>query len=233
MDRTVFAALLLVAPLSGCSGLDMVDPVWEIPPEDHLVVMPFKDPDFNDRWDSPRGHEIAQRTTEIMQRECEFGVRPYDEIYALYHAEDVNKLSPRDVAALCRADYVLVCDIEHFELMDPKSVNIRQGTARVKVRLFQVQRRTPEEEARAQQRNKERDEARRLAGMEPLVYDRGGEFLAKAERVVEVRFPSDFTHPGGDPFLAPDEVERGLIMSTARKVAKLYYTHPQEKIDRD
>ncbi len=232
MNRTILTALLLVAPLAGCSAND-VDPVWEIAPEDHLVVMPFKDPDFRDRWDSPRGHEAALRTTEVMQRECEFGVRPYEEIYGLYHAEDVSKLSPRDVAALCRADYVLVCDFEQLDLRDPKNINMTQGTARVKVRLFQVQRRTPEEEERAQQKNRERDEARRKAGMEPLAYDRGGEFIAKAERIVEAHYPSDFMHPGGDIFLDPNDVQQGLLLAAARKVAKLYYTHTAEKIDTD
>lgn len=230
MNRTVLAALLLVSPLAGCAS-DMVDPVYEIAPEDHLIVMPFKDPDFRDRWDSPRGHEAALRTTEILQRECEFGVRSYEEIYGLYHAEDVNKLSPRDVAALCRADYVLVCDFEQLDLRDPKNINMTQGTARVKVRLFQVQRRTPEQEERERQKSQERDEARRRAGMEPLEYDRGGEFLAKAERVVEAHFPSDFMHPGGDIFLDPDDVQQGLLLAAAKKVAKLYYTHAQEKIE--
>lgn len=230
MNRTVLAALLLAAPLAGCSAND-VDPVWEIAPEDHLVVMPFKDPDFRDRWDSPRGHEAALRTTEIMQRECEFGVRSYEEIYGLYHAEDVSKLSPRDVAALCRADYVLVCDFEQLDLKDPKNINMTQGTARVKVRLFQVQRRTPEEEERARKQNEERDEARRKAGMEPIAYDRGGEFLAKAERVVEAHYPSDFMHPGGDIFLDPEDVQQGLLLAAAKKVARLYYTHPAEKIE--
>lgn len=233
MNRTILAAILLASPLSGCGGFDMVDPVWEIEPEEHLVVMPFKDPDFKDRWDSPRGHDAAMRATEILQRECDFGVRPYEEVLGLFQAEDVTKLSPRDVAALCRSEYVLVCDFEQLDLRDPKNINMTQGTARVKVRLFQVERRSAEVEERERVKNEERNEALRRANMPPIEYDRGGRFIAKAERVVEVRYPNDFMHPGGDIFLKPDDVQQGLLLAAAKKVAKLYYPHAEEKFETD
>src|SRR5687767_8896214 len=139
MNRTAAAALLLVLPLlSGCFGLNHEDPVWEIDSEDALVVMPFKDPDFAGRWTSPRSHEAAMRTTEILQREAEFGVRPYEEVIGLYQAPEVEKLSPRQVANLCEAEYVLMCDFEELRLKDPLNVNMVQGSARVRCRLFQV-----------------------------------------------------------------------------------------------
>ncbi|MCO5168115.1 MAG: hypothetical protein M9894_17360 [Planctomycetes bacterium] len=234
MKRNLLAPILFALTLAGCTGAEIQDPVYEIPEDEFLVVMPFKDPDFPDRWDSnPRGHDAARLTTEVLQREADFGVRPYEDVLGLYLAEDVTKLSPRDVAALCKADYVLLCDFERLELRDPKNINMIQGTARVKARLFQVQRRTREEEEKERRRAEEQRQAREAAGMAPLDYDRGGRFIAKAEAVVEARFPSDFMHPGGDIFLDPDQVQEGLLRAVARKVAKLYYPHPKEKIETD
>jgi hypothetical protein len=231
MSRTALASLLLLLPLAGCETFGHTDPVWEIDEEEHIVVMPFKDPDFPDRWDSPRGHETAMRTTEILQREAEFGVRPYEDVIGLFQADDVNKLSPREVAALCKADYVLVCEFEQLELKDPKSINLIQGSSRVRVRLFQVERKSETEEDAAQRKADEQRAARERAGLPPLEYDRGGRFIGDAERVVEARFPSDFMNPGGELFLEASDVEAGLLLATAKKVARLYYPHQEDKID--
>lgn len=234
MNRTALAALLLlVLPAAGCGMGDIVDPVYEIDPEDYLVVMPFKDPDFPERWASPVGHETAARLTENLQREAEFNTRAYEDVLGLYQADDVNKLSPRDVAALTKADYVLVCDFEELELRDRMSVNIAQGKARVKVRLFQVERRSAEKEEKERAKNAELQQARRQAGMPDIPYDRGGRFLGEAERTLEIKFPSEFMAPGGEPFLEPFDIQQGLMLSVAKKVAKLYYAHPAEKIEVD
>jgi len=234
MNRTApVAALLLACSLAGCSGVEIEDPVFEIDPEDYLVVMPFKDPDFPERWDSPVGHETAMRTTENLQREAEFNTRAYEDVIGLYQAEDVGKLSPRDVAALCKADYVLVCEFEELELHDPLTVNMRRGKARVKVRLFEVERRSAEREEKERIKAEEMQRARRQAGMPDIPYDRGGRFVGEAERVLEVMFPSDFSSPGGEPFMETLDIQQGLMLSVAKKVAKLYYPHPKEKIDVD
>jgi hypothetical protein len=235
MSRTALALLLLPLPalLTGCPGIEIADPVWEIQPDEALVVMPFKDPDFPGRWDSPRGHQVAQQTTEALQREADFQTRPYDDVLALFQAEDVNKLSPRDVAALTKADYVLVCEFEQLRLKDPLSVNIRQGEAKVKVRLFKVERRTPADEEKERKQQEEQEEARRRAHMPSIPFDRGGVYLVQAERTIEVKYPSDFMSPGGEPFLKEPDIEAGLLAATARKVAKLYYPHQVEKIETD
>lgn len=233
--RTFAAALLLLLPaLAGCETFGHQDPVWEIEEEEHLVIMPFKDPDFPDRWEgNPRGHDAALRTTQILQREAEFGVRPYEDVIGLFQAEDMSKLSPREVAALCKAEYVLVCDFEELELKDPKSIGLSQGSAQVRVRLFQVERKSEEDEERAARRAEDQRQARERAGMPTLDYDRGGRFIPDAERVISAKFPSDFMSPGGEPFLESPDIEQGLLATVAKKVAKLYYPHQAEKIDTD
>jgi hypothetical protein len=233
MNRTALAPLLLLLPLAGCETLGHTDPVWEIDEDEHLVVMPFKDPDFPDRWDSPRGHETAMRATEILQREAEFGVRPYEDVIGLFQADDVSKLSPREVAALCKSDYVLVCDFEQLDLRDPKNINMHQGTARVRVRLFQVERKSKEAEDAAERKAAEQRAARERAGLPPLEYDRGGRFIGEAERVIEAKFPSDFMNPSGELFLESADIQSGLLLAAARKVARLYYPHQADKIEKE
>ena len=233
MNRTALAPLLLLlVPLAGCETLGHKDPVWEIDEEEHLVVMPFKDIDFPDRWEgNPRGHEVAMRTTQILQREAEFGVRPYEDIIGLFQADDMSKLSPREVAALCKADYVLVCDFEELQLKDPKSINLVQGSARVRVRLFQVERKSKEDEERAARQAEDQRRAREAAGLPPLEFDRGGRFVGDAERVVDAKFPSSFMNPGGELFLESSDVQQGLLLAVAEKVAKLYYPHQESKVE--
>jgi hypothetical protein len=224
--------LLLLLPLAGCGmGETLEDPVYELEPEDAMVIMPFKDPDFPVRWESPQGNETALRTTEVLQREAEFRVLGYEEVLGLFQAEKVNEFGPKDVAANTGADFVLVCDIEEFRLQDPMTFNMRQGFARVKVRLFHVEKRSGEEEARLRERAEEQNEARRRAGLPPVEYDRGGRFIPDAERTVEARFPSDFYSPAGETFMELDEIRTGLTLTMARKVAQLYFVHPKEKIE--
>lgn len=221
------AACLAVLALSGCSANE-IEPVYLIDPEDYCVVMPFKDPDFSSRWDSPRSHDMGQRTTLVLSERAEFKVRPYDEVINLFQAEDVKKLGPRDVAALTRADYVLVCDVEQFDLQNDV-INLGRGRARAKVRLFKVERRTPEEEAKEAERAKERQAAADRAGIPLGSTDTGGRYVR--EDTIEAVFPSDYHNDYGRLDLKAAEIQEGLMGVISRKVAKLYYTHDEEKIE--
>lgn len=225
--RDLFSGLVLAAlVLSGCSANE-IEPVYLIEPEDYCVVMPFKDPDFANRWDSPRSHDLGQATTLVLNERAEFKVRPYDEIISLFHADDVKKLGARDVAALTRADYVLVCDVEQFDLKSDVQF-LGRGKARCKVRLFKVERRTPEEEAKQAQKDKERQEVADKVGMS-IVTEAGGRYVR--EDTIECVFPSDYHNDYGRLDLKEAEIQEGLIGVISRKVAKLYYTHDEEKIE--
>lgn len=231
MTRSALLPALLAAVLTlvGCGGPEIVDPVYPIKEDEFLVVMPFKDPDFPSRWDSPRGHDLAAHTTEALSQKAEFGVRSYEQVIDLFRADDVKRLSPRDVAALTKSDYVLVVDVEKLELRDRGSVNVQRGTAKAKVRLFKVERRSEEEEAREAQRNREREEAARKAGIPTGPFDAGGRYVREDE--VEAVFPSDYHTEYGSGFLEPGNIQDGLLGVLSRKVAKLYVEHEQEKIE--
>ena len=164
----------------------------------------------------------------VLTERAEFKVRPYDEVINLFQAEDVKKLGPRDVAALTRADYVLVCDVEQFDLQNDV-INLGRGRARAKVRLFKVERRTPDEEAREAERAKERQAAADRAGIPLGSTDTGGRYVR--EDTIEAVFPSDYHNDYGRLDLKAAEIQEGLMGVISRKVAKLYYTHDEEKIE--
>jgi hypothetical protein len=221
-----FLALAALA-LAGCSANE-IEPVYLIEPEDYCVVMPFKDPDFASRWDSPRSHDMGQLTTAALTERAEFKVRPYEDVISLFQADDVKKLGPREVAALTRADYVLVCDVEKFDL-ENDVINLGRGKARAKVRLFKVERRTPEEEAKEAEKAREREEVAKRVNIPVSSTDAGGRYVR--EDIIEAVFPSDYHNDYGRLDLKAAEIQTGLMGVISRKVAKLYYTHDEEKIE--
>lgn len=227
MTKRLLASCLALLALSGCSANE-IEPVYLIDPEDYCVVMPFKDPDFSSRWDSPRSHDMGQQTTAVLMERAEFKVRPYEDVINLFQADDVKKLRPRDVAALTRADYVLVCDVEKFDL-ENDVINLGRGKARAKVRLFKVERRTEEEEAKEAKLAKERQEAAERANIPVAATDAGGRYVR--EDTIEAVFPSDYHNDYGRLDLKANEIQAGLMGVISRKVAKLYYTHDEEKIE--
>lgn len=231
MSSTPRSLACLLAPLllAGCGGADIQDPIYEIPPEDYLVVMPFDDPDLGGRWESPRAHDLAKYTTVQIDQNAEFNVRPYERVVELFTADDVAKLGPRDIAALTKADYVLVCDIERFDLEEQGHVNFRVGHATAKVRLFRVERRTAEEEEEYQRKEEEYQKAAERAGVPVRKVDKGGRYVI--EETITTKYPSDYST--ADPNMKPSEIQAGLIQSLSKKVAKLWYSHEKENIDKD
>jgi hypothetical protein len=219
-----FAPIALVLLLAGCAMPD-VEPVHEIKDRESVVVMPFKDPDFPDRWASPRGHDLAARTTQALLQRCDFKTREYEQVLELAQGGDARRLGPGEVAARTHSDYVLVCDVVQFDLRDPLSINIQQGTSRVRVRLYQTDTHRGSD-ARERERDRAQDEARERAGLPPLVDDTGVRFIREDE--VVAKFPTDFHEQYGEIFLRPEDIQAGLIVATANKVAQLYYEHPQD-----
>jgi hypothetical protein len=222
------AACLALLLLSGCFGSTEIDPVYEIDSDSSLVVIPFKEPTFPDRWDSPAGHRLAEATTMVLSENADFEVRPYRKVIELFAAEkkDVRQLKPRDVAALTKADYVLVCDLSRWEPMEVKGVGITQANATATARLFKVERGKRASDAEEDERVREQNEARREIGLEPILVERGGDFVSKVE--VSARYPDTFMGQEGETFLNQDEAETGLISALAREVAKLYYEHEED-----
>jgi len=228
MKRAALSLSPLVLALSGCMGFGHdVEPIYEIEPEAWVVVMPFKDPDYHGRWDSPVGHDLAKVTTDFLLANGEFYTRPYQDLLDLFNAEtDLNALTPRDIAALCRADYVVVPDLIRWDPKDELGVGIVKATSKVRVRLFKVIRgRSEEVDEEEADRIEEQNEARRRAGLEMIAYDRGGRYVAEKE--IEGSYPDTYLDQYGETFLDERDALVGLVGTTADKVAKLFYEYEE------
>lgn len=220
-------ALILPLLLSGCLFDDnWTEPVIELEEDEFVVVLPFKHPDFRSRWDSPEGRDLMIGVTEILQRNAEFSVRPYQDVIDLYLSEDLDALGPKDVAALCRADYVLVCEILKWDPMDEQSIGITKGRSRVRARLFKSTPQTTEAQDEAEVRRLERaNEARRAAGLPLLEASLGGVWVTDNE--VSASYPDTYLDQYGDVLTTRQEAEAGLLRSTSLKVAELFYPHQE------
>jgi hypothetical protein len=220
----------LALVISGCTDTT-VKPEYEIDAGDHVVVLPFHDLGHPDRWSSSRGNDLARRATEVLAQKAEFKVRPYEDVLALFQAENLAALGPAEVAALCRADYAIVCEVERFEVEDAHRINIPHGTSKVRVRLFKVIRRDDEEAKKVREEHERVSRLRRGAGLVDDEFIEGGEFVHMA--TVEAVFPSDFTQRYDRVSMTAVEIEEGLRQATARRVAQLYYEHEREKLPTD
>lgn len=224
-SRAGLVFFLLLVALPGCQA-DLVAPVHDIDSDQSMVVIPFSDPDFPDRWQSPRGHDLAMRTTEALGGSVDFQVRPYERVLELAGTPDPGRLRPGDIAARTGSDFVLVCEVVQFQLKDPLSINIAQGTARVKVRLYEADAPRESHDERDRQRDADQERVRRERDLAPLGPERGARFLREDE--VVARWPSDFHDQYGDVFLEPERIQAELVVATARKIARLYYEHERE-----
>ncbi|RMG16102.1 MAG: hypothetical protein D6731_06985 [Planctomycetota bacterium] len=249
--RPVLCALLLFS-CTGC-GLfsDSIEPKYEIDEDAWVAVMPFQDPDFpTSRWSSPRGHDLALKTTQFLERFAEFNTVDYGKVLELMYLPprepkegeeapassdaiglDVDSLSEKKFADICGADYVVVCKILHYQLRDPKNINMTQASATAECKLFRVAVTRAQEKAADELTARERRmrEARRAAGLPdggPVAV--GGKWVDR--QVVTVKWPDDYLNSyAGDIFLDPQVVEEKLKERLARAVSRLYYEYEPEE----
>jgi hypothetical protein len=210
------ACLALAALLAGCATAQF-ERVHPIEREQRLVVVPFQDPGVSSRWDSPRSHALGRQTTEILAERAAFQVVPYDRLLELARTDDVTRLGLRELATRLDADFVLVGDVE---LLDHSGDPLRVR-ARVRVRLFERERVSPEEEARLVLRAKERREGR---GCCVVGHDPHGRFV-RAD-TIDLVVPSEDRSDGWFP-----QTEAGLVGAIARRVARLPVEQNVERIE--
>jgi hypothetical protein len=244
--RTLQAVALAVflLPSTGCFSLwgETIDAMYQIDDDLWVAVKPFKDPNFpHSAWDSPVGHELAMRTTDILLGVADHRTVPYSEILELMIAPsdeedaddatglDVRSLSDKEFSDLVGADFVLVCKILRFELKDPNNINMTQGTAIAECSLFKVA--LTDEDVEVAEERTERDirvrKARRLAHLKMTPVGRGGHYVAT--KTVSAKYPDDYLNQYGSTFLDPALVRDKLITNLAKAVAKLMYEHEPEE----
>src|SRR5262249_34986215 len=114
------------------------DPILEIPSDRSLVVVPFKDEDFQNGFDSPRGTELAGRVAKTLAEKADFKVTPTDRIMEIYDSSNPRELTSQEIADKTGADYVMRGDVLMFRTRDPGSVNALRGTAVIAVSIYET-----------------------------------------------------------------------------------------------
>jgi hypothetical protein len=250
--KKLLALAALLLSTSGC-GLftDSIEPKYEIDDDAYVVVMPFKDPDFpHSRWDSPRGHDLALKTTNYFETWGEFYTVSYGKVLELMYLPprepkegekadkssddiglDVRRLSEKEFADICGADYVVVCKLLQFRARDPKNINMTQAMATAECKLFRVavtkgQEKAAEELTARERRMKKAREAAGLPDGGPVAV--GGKWVDT--QTVTVKWPDDYLNSyAGDIFLDPLVVKEKLKQRLARAVSRLYYEYEPEE----
>jgi len=241
--RLIACALFLV-PSAGCALFsDDIEPIWEIDDDEFVVVHPFYDAEADSAWGSRDGHELAAQTTEELATHADYNVVPYEEVLALMVASDpkrgpgaaldVRELTPRQLADLTGADYVILADVLELQLRDPKAVALVQARGTLEVKVFKVARDREEEQQAEELGERERriEQARHDLGLTPKNRSPHGGRLVAGGRVTAI-YPDTYIDSPGVPSLDPLLARRGLIQNLARKAAQLLYPHEPEQTSR-
>ncbi|MGE0712486.1 MAG: hypothetical protein AB7N76_01405 [Planctomycetota bacterium] len=236
---------LLSLPLGGCfHGGEVVDAIYEVPDDDHLVVFPSRQ-GSESAWTSTIGHRVSEAATRRLEAKADFLTVPYGEVIELMYVEpskqaqghdgqvglDVTKITPERLAELTGAQWVVVVDIVHFQEKDPNNINMVKATASADVKLFKVAKSAGEKKKAAEEseRQRRRNEARERAGLPPLGQTfEGGKWVA--QKTVNASYPKDFFGQYGETFLDPVEARRGLIEELGERIAECFYEHEVQKL---
>jgi hypothetical protein len=211
------AAVLLPLFSSGCKSGDIIDPVIEIPDKRVLVVVPFRDEQFDNGFNSPRGCELAERVTKLLKSKAEFKVRSQDVVISLYDDNNPTKLSARDVARLTKADYVLMGDVLKWRLKDDDMASpVYRGSCVMELSLYE----TADAAAERLKDDKDKDD----------VPANGHGRLAFAKRRVTASFPHEYgLSDVGTYAMSEEQIDGGLTNSAAQQVSWLFLAHTKDE----
>ena len=220
MKRSLLAAIAaLVIPLSssGCKSGDIIDPIIEIPDKRVLVVVPFRDEQFDTGFNSPRGCELAERVTKLLKGKSDFKVRSQDVVIGLYDDNNPTKLSARDVARLCKADYVLMGDVLKWRLKDDDMASpVYRGSCVIELSLYE----TADAAHERLKDDPDKDD----------VPNNGRGRLAFAKRRVTASFPHEYgLSDVGTYAMSEEQIDGGLMNSAAQQVSWLFLGHTKDE----
>jgi hypothetical protein len=220
MKRSRLAAIAaVVLPLlsTGCKSADVIDPIIEIPDKRVLVVVPFRDEQFDNGFNSPRGCELAERVTKLLKGKAEFKVRSQDVVVALYDENNPTRLSAKEVARLCKADYVLMGDVLKWRLKDDDMASpVYRGSCVIELSLYE----TADAAQERLKDDKDRDD----------VPANGRGRLAFAKRRVTASFPHEYgLSDVGTYAMSEEQIDGGLTNSAAQQVSWLFLAHTKDE----
>lgn len=209
-------AIVLPCLASGCGSGDIIDPAVEIPSQRKLVVMPFRDPEFDNGFDSPRGAELASRVTKLLKEKAEFHVKPVDVVLELYEGDNPRNLTAKEVAEKTGADYVLMGDVVRWRLADENTYGLKRGSCSIDVTLYETH------DAAMERLKNDSDK-------EDLPKNGRGR-LALAKRRVSAAFPQEYGMKDvGSYDMTDEQIETGLTNSAALQVAWLFIAHTKDE----
>jgi hypothetical protein len=209
--------LAILALGSGCATDDIIDPIYEFPSNTSVIVIPFKDEDFQNGFDSPRGTALAQRVTKLLEQHGECKVVPIEKAMELYDTANPRDLTSQEICEKTGADYVVRGEVLVFRHRDPGAVNALRGTSSVGVTLF-------ESAKAARQKAKDGDKVSDHALLK-------GRIVRTSE--VSTVFPNEYGLTEEGVWEIGDHnaywIEKGLMARTSTAVAELFYGHVKEE----
>jgi hypothetical protein len=229
----VSRAFWVVAPflslcLTACGEFEVVDPPLEISDKRTLAVVPFRDSEFANGFDSPRGKELAEIVRNRIQSKADFTVLPMKDVYAVYESADEGHASDehaerappraRELAQRLHCDYVLMADVVHWGTKDDDMIpgGLLRGSASIDVSIYE----TSEAAQDRVKSDKDRDE------LPPPGKGR----LALAKKRVEASFPREYGMAKyGTTDMTPEQIEDGLKNETATRIAWLVVSHSKDE----
>lgn len=219
IHRLVALCALSVLSLvgSGCgTGSDIIDPVIEIPEKRSLVVVPFRDMNYDNGFDSPLGADLAARVTRFLKEKAEFRVKPVEVVVELYQTDNPRTLTAKEVAEKTGADYVLMGDVIRWRLADENTYGIKRGSASIDISLYETGAAALERLADSKDK-------------EDLPKNGRGR-LALAKKRVSTAFPQEYGMKDiGSTEMSDEQIENGLLNTSALQISWLFLGHTKDE----
>jgi hypothetical protein len=213
----LFALALLSLSGTGCfTGNDIIDPVIEIPEKRFVVVVPFRDMNYDNGFDSPLGSELASRLTRLLKEKGEFRVRPAQVVIELYQDGNPRQLTAKEVAEKTKADYVIMGDVIRWRLADENTFGLKRGSTSIDLSVYETADAALE----------------RLDGTDDVedLPKNGRGRLAIAKKRVSASFPQEYGMKDvGSYDLTDEQIENGLMNAAAIQMSWLFVPHTKDE----
>ncbi|MEZ0229087.1 MAG: hypothetical protein ACAI25_10720 [Planctomycetota bacterium] len=201
---------------SGCSS-DILDPVIEIPEKRYVVVVPFRDMNYDNGFDSPLGSDLATRVTRLIKEKGEFRVRPIQLVIELYQEDNPRNLTAKEVAEKTKADYVIMGDVIRWRLADENMYGgLKRGSCSIDISIYETA-------DAAMERLDGTDDKEDLP-------KNGRGRLAIAKKRVSAAFPQEYgMKEYGSYDMTDEQIETGLLNSAALQIAWILVPHTKDE----
>ncbi len=214
----LFALTILSLSGTGCSAFssDIIDPAIEIPEKRYVVVVPFRDMNYDNGFDSPLGAELATRVTRLLKEKAEFRVRPIEVVVDLFNVDNPKNLTAKEVAARTKADYVVMGDVIRWRLADENTFGLKRGSCSIDISVYETADAAME----------------RLDGSsdaEDLPKNGRGR-LAIAKKRVSAAFPQEYgMKEYGSYDMTDEQIENGLTNTAALQISWIFVGHTKDE----